>query len=210
MYFNNLPEDLQKHIWKLYFLNHITDEETNEEGDERRIWTNEEINDLSEGMQQHMWKSHFSNHVLKEYNDFNKSAIETIKLDWCPVYLRWCFRCRNSMIFEDLSGQVQVHKDYDEMDREFNDDDDYIDFHYLNIGSIYNKWNTERCKKRRNLTPYNDIYNEDADEGEGDGSDGSETWQYEKLMAHIKYKKIIADEKRLKHIKYQTWLDNMM
>ena len=93
-------------------------------------------------IQQLIWKSYFSNIVLEQYKKYNNSAILTVEkynkttvhYD-IPVNIRWCLRWHNFIPFQaSVSGQRQVHIEYDEMEEKYNDkfldsedEDDYED-----------------------------------------------------------------------------------
>jgi hypothetical protein len=79
-------------------------------------------------IQERIWKSYFSNIVLEQYKKYNNSAILTV--DKCnkttvhydiPVNIRWCLRWHNFIPFQDLTGQRQVHMEYEKMEEKYND-----------------------------------------------------------------------------------------
>ena len=78
-------------------------------------------------IQERIWKSYFSNIVLEQYKKYNNSAILTVEK--CnkttvhydiPVNIRWCLRWHNFIPFQDLTGQRQVHMEYEKMGEKYN------------------------------------------------------------------------------------------
>ena len=83
------------------------------------------FNNLPEDLQQYVWKSYFSNHILAELIYWNNVHLASKdNTERCPVNWRWCLNWHHSKEtpFQNLSGQSQVHKDYDAWEKGYFDD----------------------------------------------------------------------------------------
>ena len=94
----NMPEDMQRFIWKSYFSQIVLEE------------YNKKANDYNEKL----------NHNCRSYNDcsyYDKISNIHCGNGWAPVNIAWCLKW-HSFIFDPprcyyRSGQKKIHKEYE-------------------------------------------------------------------------------------------------